>query len=139
MRFTASTRARMNSTRAGFSKPSRISPSISSVWPEWPACSAGWFTGDASRMERALHPALVKRALEEDGHSFDETTAEWMIDATARGVGNRDDDDWIDVTVEDIHGNIANATVRSAPYREYIQLVRTPEAWKIVNTLYARS
>ena len=39
--------------------------------------------------------------------------------------------------VEDVYDTIANATVRSAVYREYVQLVRTPEGWKIVNALWA--
>jgi hypothetical protein len=98
----------------------------------------GWFDGDAERMERALHPGLAKRSLEKDGRTLNETTAEWMIDATARGVG-RDrypGDPQIEVEVNDIHGTIANATVRSAVYREYVQLVLTPEGWKIVNTLW---
>ena len=99
----------------------------------------GWFDGDAGRMERALHPGLAKRGLEKDGRTLDETTAEWMIDATARGVGGSRDpgDRRIEVEVEDVYGAIANATVRSAVYREYVQLVRTPEGWKIVNTLWA--
>jgi hypothetical protein len=98
----------------------------------------GWFDGDASRMERALHPDLAKRSLEEDGRTLDETTAEWMIDATARALGRERDpgDRRIEVEVEDIHGTIANATVRSAVYREYVQLVQTPEGWKIVNALW---
>jgi hypothetical protein len=98
----------------------------------------GWFDGDASRMERALHPGLAKRGFETDGGTLDETTAEWMIDATARGVGGSRDpgDRQIEVEVEDVYGTIANATVRSAVYREYVQLVRTPEGWKIVNTLW---
>jgi hypothetical protein len=99
----------------------------------------GWFDGDAARMERALHPDLAKRSLEQDGTTLDETTAEWMIDATARQVGRERDpgDRRIEVEVEDMHGTIANATVRSAVYREYVQLVRTPAGWKIVNTLWA--
>ena len=98
----------------------------------------GWFDGDAERMERALHPALAKRSLEKDRRTLNETTAEWMIDATARGVGRERDpgDRGIDVEVNDIHGTIANATVCSAVYREYVQLVRTPEGWTIVNTLW---
>ena len=99
----------------------------------------GWFDGDATRMERALHPGLAKRALEKDGRTLDETTAAWMVDATGRGVGRDRDpgDRQIDVTVDDVHGTIANATVRSAVYREYVQLARTAEGWKIVNTLWA--
>src|SRR5687768_6279286 len=101
----------------------------------------GWFDGDAARMERALHPDLAKRALEPDGRSLDETTAAWMIDATGRGVGRHRDpgDRQIDVTVEDIHADIASATVRSAVYREYVHLARTAEGWKSVNTLWAPS
>ena len=98
----------------------------------------GWFDGDAARMERALHPGLAKRSLEQDGRTLNETRAEWMIDATARAVGRERDpgDRRIEVDVEDVHGTIANATVRSAVYREYVQLVLTPEGWKIVNTLW---
>jgi hypothetical protein len=99
----------------------------------------GWFTGDADRMARALHHDLAKRALEQDGQTLDETSAEWMIDATAqgrgRGVGNGDQQ--IEVTVEDIYKTIAHATVRSTVYREYVHLVRMNDGWKIVNALYA--
>ena len=101
----------------------------------------GWFDGDAARMERALHPDLAKRALATDGRTLDETTADWMIEATGRGVGRERDpgDRRIEVEVEDIHGSIANVTVRSSVYREYVQLVRTPEGWKIVNALWGLS
>jgi hypothetical protein len=101
----------------------------------------GWFDGDAARMERALHPSLAKRALGTDGRTLDETTAERMIEATASGVGRERDpgDRGIEVEVEDIHDTIANATVRSSVYREYVQLVRTPEGWKIVNALWGPS
>jgi hypothetical protein len=98
----------------------------------------GWFDGDAGRMKRALHPSLAKRSLERDGQTLNETTCEWMIDGTARGVGRERDpgERRIEVEVEDVYGAIANATVRSAVYREFVQLVRTPEGWKIVNTLW---
>jgi hypothetical protein len=98
----------------------------------------GWFDGDAVRMERALHPGLAKRALREDGRTLNETTAEWMIDATGRGVGRERDpgDRRIEVEVEDVYGTIASATVRSAVYREYLQLANTTEGWKIVNALW---
>ena len=98
----------------------------------------GWFDGDAARMERPLHPSRAKRALVQDGRTLDETTAEWMIDATARGLGRERDpgDRQIEVEIEDVYGTIANATVRSAVYREYVHLVRTPEGWKIVNALW---
>jgi hypothetical protein len=51
-----------------------------------------------------------------------------MVEATARGEGQREDpgDRRIEVEVEHLHGTIANATVRSAVYVEYLQLVHTP-------------
>lgn len=99
----------------------------------------GWFEGDAARMERALHPNLAKRALESDDGTLDETTAEQMVDATARGLGRKRDpgDRRIEVEIVDVYGDVANVTVRSAVYREYVQLVRTAEGWRIVNTLWA--
>jgi hypothetical protein len=33
-------------------------------------------------------------------------------------------------------GTIANVTVRSAVYVEYLQLVRTQDGWRIVNALW---
>ena len=98
----------------------------------------GWFDGDAARMERALHPELAKRALLDDGRSLDETTAEWMIEATAEGRGRRADVE-IEVEVVDAYGHIASVVIRSSVYREYVHIVRTSEGWKIVNALYQRT
>jgi Putative lumazine-binding len=101
----------------------------------------GWFEGDAARMERALHPDLAKRSLADDGQSLNVATASEMIDATAQGVGKARDapDRRIEVDVHEVYGAIANVTVRSAVYREYVQLARTRDGWKIVNTLWQRT
>lgn len=101
----------------------------------------GWFDGDAVRMERALHPELAKRP-GRVGHSvvgsLGTLTAQEMIDRTAAGVGKTRDvpDRRIEVEVVDVFGDIASATVLSAVYHEYLHLVRTPDGWKIVNTLW---
>lgn len=99
----------------------------------------GWFDGDVARMERALHPALAKRALTDDRWTLNETTAEWMLGATADQLGKSRDlpDREIAVDVVDAYGDVASAVVRSAIYREYLHLVRTREGWKIVNALWA--
>jgi hypothetical protein len=90
----------------------------------------GWFDGDAARIERALHPELAKRSLGQgssDPERLATLTALQMVEATARGEGQREDpgDRRIEVEVEHLHGTIANATVRSAVYVEYLQLVHT--------------
>jgi Putative lumazine-binding len=94
----------------------------------------GWFDGDAERMERALHPALAKR-----GPTLRTTTKEQMVAWTAEGEGKALDPGpgrRIDVTVVDVHGDIASAVVESDVYREYLHLVRTDDGWKIVNALW---
>jgi ketosteroid isomerase-like protein len=94
----------------------------------------GWFDGDTARMERALHPDLVKRR---SGEALGITTKERMVELTAKGEGREDAGDRrIDVEVEDVHRTIASVTVRTAVYHEYLQLVRTDEGWKIANALW---
>jgi Putative lumazine-binding len=104
----------------------------------------GWFDGDAARIERALHPELAKRSLGQAPAKPEQLatlTARQMIEATAGGEGEREDpgDRRIEVEVEHMHGTIANATVRSAVYVEYLQLVHTRDGWKIVNALWAHA
>jgi hypothetical protein len=96
----------------------------------------GWFEGDVTRMRRALHTELAKRAPTEDGWTLNETSAEWMLDATLKHLAKDRDPGRIDVTVVDMYGDIASAAVRSAVYREYLHLVRTDEGWKLVNALW---
>jgi Putative lumazine-binding len=94
----------------------------------------GWFDGDEVRMERALHANFVKRRA---GEELGITTKERMLELTRRGEGKQDAADWrLDVTVEDVYGDIATAVVQSAVYHEYLHLVRTRDGWKIANALW---
>ena len=94
----------------------------------------GWFDGDTDRMDRALHRDLVKRRADD---TLGVTTKERMLELTARGEGAEDAADRrVDVEVEDVYHTIANVTVRTAVYHEYIQLVLTEDGWKIANVLW---
>ena len=100
----------------------------------------GWFDGDAGRMERALHPGLAKRSLEDDGWSLDETTAEWMIDATKRGVGRERDP--VDRQHRGRWSRTSTTTSRTPPFAPRstgsTSNSRAPsEGWKIVNALWS--
>jgi Putative lumazine-binding len=101
----------------------------------------GWFEGDASRMDRALHRGLAKRSLSQvdpDSTDLRSLTKERMVELTAAGGGKGESPEGglgIEVQIVDLHGNIASVVVRSAVYREYLHLVRTDEGWKIVNAL----
>jgi hypothetical protein len=94
----------------------------------------GWFDGDVERMERALHPNLVKRRA---GATLGVTTKERMVELTAAGAGAEDGADRrLEVEVEDVYGDIASVTVSSAVYHEYLHLVKTADGWKIANALW---
>jgi hypothetical protein len=102
----------------------------------------GWFEGDATRMDRALHRGLAKRSLSQvdpDSTELRGLTKERMVELTAAGGGKGESPDGglrIDVEMVDLYGNIATVVVRSAVYREYLHLVRTDGGWKIVNALW---
>jgi Putative lumazine-binding len=60
-----------------------------------------------------------------------------MLDFVRNGGGADDKtSDPIEVEVVDIHHDIATAVVRSAQYREYLHLVRSPDGWRIVNAFW---
>ena len=103
----------------------------------------GWFDGNPERMERALHPNFHKRGVRAGTTGvllLDARTAAQMIGFTTDGVGKaeRPADLAINVRVNDIYEQIATATVYSAVYIEYLQLMNTPEGWRIVNALWMR-
>jgi ketosteroid isomerase-like protein len=97
-----------------------------------------WFDGDVERMDRALHPELVKRWPGTAGASeLPITTKARMLELTAQGEGASDRGDGrVGVDVVDVQGDIASAVVRGGAYHEYLQLVRTGAGWKIANTLW---
>ena len=78
----------------------------------------GWFTADATRMERALHPELVKRTiwhdLKEDTWKVGPTlTAEKMVRFTRNGGGSKhpDHEKIFDVEVLDVFRHVATVKV----------------------------
>jgi hypothetical protein len=101
----------------------------------------GWFDGDATRMDRALHPELAKHAIGQDAarsEILDVTTKDEMVAATRDGRGRQRDvpDRAIRIEIVGVSGNIANVVVHSAVYVEYVLLARTGEGWRITSTLW---
>jgi hypothetical protein len=99
----------------------------------------GWYDADETRVDRALHPRLVKRSAEEAGGERlgRDTSKELMLDYVRQGggVADRTEED-IEVSVVDVHRDIASAVVRSAQYREYLHLVRAAEGWQVVHAFW---
>jgi hypothetical protein len=101
----------------------------------------GWFDGDAARMERALHPELVKRCRGVEGDDPDalETlSATDMIAATADGVGVGEDAPYRQISVEIVYlaGGIAGVICTCHRYVDLLHLIEMPEGWRIVNAVW---
>jgi hypothetical protein len=64
-------------------------------------------------------------------------TKQQMLDLTAEGEGTREAEDRrLEIDNLDISEDIAGDTVRSAPYYEYLQLVRAADGWRIAQALW---
>lgn len=102
----------------------------------------GWYGADAARMERAVHPELVKRIYLTDpklGVSWvEEMGASKLVASTANGGGSGTpaDERRTDVHVLDIFRNAASVKVDAGEWVDYLHLVRTKDGWKILNVLW---
>jgi len=99
----------------------------------------GWYTADAARMARALHPALAKRSFGQNrdhGPELDETTADEMIAGTAAGLGRARAGDKLDIRIAELGGGIASVNVFADHYVDFLHLIETPDGWRIINALW---
>jgi len=101
----------------------------------------GWFDGDAGRMERALHPELVKRCrgIEgDDPDALETLSAREMIDATADGDGRREDaaDRRIEIRIDYLSGGVASVQCFCHRYVDLLHLIDLTDGWKIVNAAW---
>ena len=99
----------------------------------------GWFDGDVHRMDRVLHPDLVKRSNQRhSAETIPIVTKAEMLEFTRRGEGETDRGSGrLDIDVVDVHQDIANVVVHGGVYHEYLQLIRIGDDWKIANALWA--
>jgi len=101
----------------------------------------GFYTGDAERMERALHDDLKKRIVERkpgEPEVLSEMTATQLVEMTARGGGSGMPDELkvSDVSILDIHGNMASVKIVAGAWVDYMHIALVDGDWKIVNVLW---
>jgi len=102
----------------------------------------GWYTGDAERMERALHPKLAKRMAMTNpatGQSqLNEMGAEQLVAATRSGYGKQtpESERRMDVTILDIYESVAVVKVVAKDWIDYLQIVKFDDRWVIINVLW---
>ncbi len=101
----------------------------------------GAYSGNAERMERALHPELNKVLLNrhrQTGEQFlYKMGASNLIEGTRAGLGKLDEDKRdVELETYDISKGIAAVKVSSALYIDHLQLAKVNGEWKIINVLW---
>jgi hypothetical protein len=100
----------------------------------------GYYTGDGDRMERALHPKLAKRIVEQgaDGSVLHNMTAEQLISGTRRGGGKMTPPErkQMDVSILDIYRSVASVKIIAGDWIDYLHVARFDGRWVIVNVLW---
>ena len=103
----------------------------------------GWFTGDAERMDKALHPDLVKRAVGEDRQSGEvkimfPATKERMVQmAGNKPKDKRPKEEWgIEVKILEVYKYSASVRTTCADFIDYIHMVMIDGQWKILNVVW---
>ena len=101
----------------------------------------GWYTADATRMERALHPELAKRIVQTDAQGrsrLGQQSAMTLVTNTRRGGGTDipADKRKSDVRILDVYGNAASVRVQAASWVDYIHMAKSNGRWVIVNVLW---
>lgn len=100
----------------------------------------GWYTGDAERMERALHPDLAKRIVRtnDKGQSqLGQMGALGLVQGVKRGGGKDTpkDKQQKDVTILDVYENAASVKVVASDWIDYLHVAKFNGRWVIVNVL----
>ncbi len=103
----------------------------------------GWYSGDAARMERSLHPDLAKRIVFHDPRGFDRLepiSALGLVIATRRGVGCQvpEAERRAEITILDAFGKAACVRVDAAAWVDYLHLGKLNGQWQIVNVLWEK-
>jgi hypothetical protein len=102
----------------------------------------GWYAGDATRMERALHPELAKRMISTDpktGRSqFNHMGAMALVQRTRDGGGKNTPQDrqLKELTILDRFNNAAVVKIVASDWIDYLQVAKFNGDWKIINVLW---
>jgi hypothetical protein len=101
----------------------------------------GWYTADATRMERALHPELAKRIVQSDAQGrsrLGQQSAMTLVQNTRRGGGSETPADKrrSEVQILDIYRNAASVRVRADAWVDYLHVAKSNGRWVIVNVLW---
>jgi len=99
----------------------------------------GYYTGDAGRMEKSLHPHYLKHTISEsEGHlKMTEKTGPQMVqDLRLNGPSNLPKSERKEqITVLDVTGDVASAKLVTAHWVDHLTLSKWNGEWKIVSVV----
>jgi hypothetical protein len=99
----------------------------------------GWYTNNASRMERALHPKLAKRMVWADSagksHVMDLTALE-LIQGTRAHPPVPTGERRKDIQILSAFGNAAVVRIDASDWVDYVQAIKWNGTWKIINVVW---
>lgn len=101
----------------------------------------GYYEGNGTRMERALHPELAKRIVrtnEQGRNQLGQMSAMSLVLGTRDGGGKDTPaaEQRKDVTIFDIYQNAASAKIYASGWVDYLHLAKWNGRWVIVNVLW---
>lgn len=102
----------------------------------------GWYSGDAARMERGVHPELAKRMVYPDpdngASTLNQQGALTLVQSTGRRRNSPtpDNERRSEVVILDVYENAASVRVDAFGWVDYLHLVRWNGQWKIINVLW---
>ena len=99
----------------------------------------GWYTRDAVRMERAVHPELAKRIVQSDqnGRSrLGQQSAMTLVASTRNADPTPPDQQIKTIKILDIFGNSASVRADMSGWIDYMHLAKWNGQWRIVNVLW---
>jgi hypothetical protein len=102
----------------------------------------GWWEGDAARMERSLHPELVKRIVKTDPKTaspvLENMGASLLVQYVREGGGTKTPRPKrrSEVKVLDVFGDAAVVRIDAGTWIDYLQLHKWKGRWLIVNVLW---
>jgi hypothetical protein len=100
----------------------------------------GYYTGDAARIEKSLHPHYLKHTISGSDSQLtmtEKTGLQMVQDVRSNGPQNPSDRTE-QITVLDIAGDIASAKLVTASWVDYITLSKWGGEWKIVSVVLRR-
>ena len=98
-----------------------------------------YYTGDAVRMEKSLHPSYLKHTIsgpESKPRMSERTGLEMVEDVRATGPANLPaSEKREDISVLDVSGDIASAKLTTSHWVDYLTLAKWNGEWKIVSVV----